>query len=269
MWSPSLAPKPKDWPEHVDVVGTFFEPLQVSSGENPSTGASNNLQQSASPELLSFLDSGSAPVFVGFGSMVIANPEHLIAMFLEAAASLKIRIVIQSGWTDISQEKFIAMAEEAQLNATCQKKKDIERNLFNEVIVIDEDSDGDSEFPEYVTISSSPQLTTMSNDSTAAVATRIIKKAIKKTEDERFSPTKQSSIASSSSSFSSSTSSTSGSGGRRTSNSFVDSVSHGIVAVAQFLQRPSNGSTSINTNNNCKSENQPHKVSILIIGYCR
>eukprot|EP01033_Poteriospumella_lacustris_P010913 gene10913-7762_t len=25
MWSPSIAPKPKDWPAHVDVVGSFFD----------------------------------------------------------------------------------------------------------------------------------------------------------------------------------------------------------------------------------------------------
>ena len=25
MWSPSLVPKPKDWPDYVDVVGAFEE----------------------------------------------------------------------------------------------------------------------------------------------------------------------------------------------------------------------------------------------------
>jgi hypothetical protein len=36
MWSPSFVPKPKDWPSHVDVVGTFFDAAAPKPSANPS-----------------------------------------------------------------------------------------------------------------------------------------------------------------------------------------------------------------------------------------
>jgi hypothetical protein len=45
MWSPSFVPKPKDWPSHVDVVGTFFD----AAAPKPSEAPSLNLKSPQAP----------------------------------------------------------------------------------------------------------------------------------------------------------------------------------------------------------------------------
>lgn len=59
-WSPELLPKPKDWKGHIDISGFYF--LDNEDGFTPPS------------DLKAFLDGGKAPVYVGFGSVVIADP---------------------------------------------------------------------------------------------------------------------------------------------------------------------------------------------------
>ncbi|KAG7399919.1 hypothetical protein PHYBOEH_007605 [Phytophthora boehmeriae] len=74
MWSPELVPKPKDWGDLYDVVGT------VTLKGDAST-------YTPTPELEAFLEGG--PIFVGFGSMVIDNPRDTTKMIIEAAKQAK------------------------------------------------------------------------------------------------------------------------------------------------------------------------------------
>ncbi|CAF4960177.1 unnamed protein product, partial [Rotaria socialis] len=54
-WSPSLVPKPADWPSHIDISGFFF--LDLATNFTP-------------PEdLVRFLESGDPPIYIGFGSI--------------------------------------------------------------------------------------------------------------------------------------------------------------------------------------------------------
>lgn len=182
MWSPALVPKPKDWPDHVDVVGMFNdsngddEGTQWSSPSplfpllnphslalSPVVDKPQHAAQSEtadfvpSAELLSFLAVGPQPqetistplsdsvlsrsctlsspsqphagkvIFVGFGSMKLedlavgegagsgltqANTkiENVVGLFLEAAAIMGLRIIVQSGWTSLTQQSFLELA---------------------------------------------------------------------------------------------------------------------------------------------------------------
>jgi hypothetical protein len=96
MWSPSLLPKPTDWPEQCRVVGTFrfnqisekkkaFDPIEAGFGD-----------------LENWLNSGPKPIFIGFGSMVIDNSEKLEEMIKIAAEKVQCRILVQSGWSKIN-----------------------------------------------------------------------------------------------------------------------------------------------------------------------
>ena len=256
MWSPAFVPKPKDWPDHVDIVGTFFDTAILSAtdtatataaaasaaegpssnnegtisieaesipspGTEPGTGVGSPsspfvqlsslefsepepestsfsappLQSPAtarggqqrgppaacvsdcaqaavlkrthaaaaatgekalaecktpvspageqhftpSAELLRFLGSpratatttttivsngpntaATAPVFVGFGSMVLDNAEEVISLFLQAAALANVRLLVQVGWSSggITPERFSQLAAEAERKAT-------------------------------------------------------------------------------------------------------------------------------------------------------
>jgi len=74
----------------------------------------------------SYLD--RPPIFVGFGSMVIKSLESVVSLFLEAAALIQVRIIVQMGWTDLSSERFSYLAREAQRKA----------DLIRQVVALDD-----------------------------------------------------------------------------------------------------------------------------------
>ena len=55
-----------------------------------------------SPDLEDWLAAGSPPVYVGFGSVPVPDPERLITAIDTATAELGLRAVVCSGWTDLS-----------------------------------------------------------------------------------------------------------------------------------------------------------------------
>ncbi|ETO69583.1 hypothetical protein F441_13726 [Phytophthora nicotianae CJ01A1] len=89
MWSPQLVPKPSDWGDLYDVIGTVT--LKGPASE-----------YSPSPELEAFLGNDGGPIFVGFGSMVLADPLATTKMIIEAATHAKMRVLIQSSWSDMA-----------------------------------------------------------------------------------------------------------------------------------------------------------------------
>lgn len=66
MWSPSFIPTPKDYGDHIDVIGNVFPPIDEKA-----------LSWVPPPDLLHWLfqkkadGSNDAPIFIGFGSMII------------------------------------------------------------------------------------------------------------------------------------------------------------------------------------------------------
>jgi sterol 3beta-glucosyltransferase len=102
MWSPSFCPKPHDWPEQCQVVGTFTQFF----GGNKKIGSIQ-----LSPEetiklsdLIEWIKAGPPPVFIGFGSMVVKDTTSLQKMIMEAAKELGTRIVVQSSWSKLDVE---------------------------------------------------------------------------------------------------------------------------------------------------------------------
>lgn len=87
MWSPTLCPKAKDWGAHVDVVGTLLHDT-VSS-----------VEYTPDPALAAFLDHPDKPAFIGFGSMVIADPQALYTIIVKAAKQTGTRMIVQSSWS--------------------------------------------------------------------------------------------------------------------------------------------------------------------------
>ena len=84
--SPSLIPKPTDWPSHISITGYCFL-------ETPDYVPSEELQQ--------FLRDAPAPVYIGFGSIVVPDPAALTALIFEAVRRSRVRALISSGWADI------------------------------------------------------------------------------------------------------------------------------------------------------------------------
>jgi UDP:flavonoid glycosyltransferase YjiC (YdhE family) len=83
-YSPTVLPKPSDWPDWVRVTGYWF--LDRTADWRPA------------PELVRFLESGPPPVYVGFGSMHARSAPSLTATVVEALRRTGQRGILLSGW---------------------------------------------------------------------------------------------------------------------------------------------------------------------------
>jgi sterol 3beta-glucosyltransferase len=81
-FSPSVIAKPADW-QNTEIVGDWF--LEATDW-------------TPSDELVAFLNNGAPPVYIGFGSMGIQDPEATAELILEAIARTGQRAILQSGW---------------------------------------------------------------------------------------------------------------------------------------------------------------------------
>ncbi|MFD9793162.1 glycosyltransferase [Streptomyces sp. NPDC059070] len=88
--SPTVLPRPADWRPGLEVGGYWWP--HPDPGWRPE------------PRLVDFLASGPPPVFVGFGSLVVADAERLGAVVREALRRAGLRGVVQAGWTGLSAE---------------------------------------------------------------------------------------------------------------------------------------------------------------------
>ncbi|KAI1198521.1 hypothetical protein F5X97DRAFT_299379 [Nemania serpens] len=83
-WSPALIPKPNDWGNHLDIAGFYF--LNLASSFTPE------------PELAAFLAAGPPPVYIGFGSIVVDDPDGLTRKIFDAVAQTGVRALVSKGW---------------------------------------------------------------------------------------------------------------------------------------------------------------------------
>lgn len=105
---PVLVPRPSDWPPGVRQTGFWI-------GQSNSRRTSGPIGQGpggpAEP-LEAFLAAGPAPVFVGFGSCPVADAAADLRMFVAAARSAGVRIVVQPGAVvDVPDENVFVMGE--------------------------------------------------------------------------------------------------------------------------------------------------------------
>ncbi len=100
MWSPSLLPRPSDWPEQCRVVGTCKYNPEKSNSNCQGLQVFNPIEAGFG-DVIQWLNAGPKPIIIGFGSMIIDNTEKLANMIMLAAARAKCRILVQSGWSKI------------------------------------------------------------------------------------------------------------------------------------------------------------------------
>ncbi|CAF0991068.1 unnamed protein product [Rotaria sordida] len=79
-WSPSVVPKPSDWPEYISVSGFFFLDLAKN--------------YKAPENLVRFLESGDPPIYIGFGSITGHDSRRILQIVLEALNSTGYRALL-------------------------------------------------------------------------------------------------------------------------------------------------------------------------------
>ncbi|MDN6556847.1 MAG: glycosyltransferase [Acidipropionibacterium acidipropionici] len=92
--SPALLAEPEDWPASARVVGDLAARVGHGSADTP--GAPSDR---LSPDLLSFLDAGPAPVYVGFGSMAVPDAGRIRDAVLGLSSDR--RVIFSPGWSGI------------------------------------------------------------------------------------------------------------------------------------------------------------------------
>lgn len=79
-----MIPKPKDWGTHITISGFFF--LSLANSFTPA------------PELATFLSAGPPPVYIGFGSIVVDDPNAMTKLIFEAVKKTGQRALVSKGW---------------------------------------------------------------------------------------------------------------------------------------------------------------------------
>lgn len=86
-FSRHVVPPPADWPDTVHTTGYWF---------------SEEDQAWQPPEpLVRFLSAGSAPVFIGFGSMPVRDRAQTLTLLLEAVRHSGQRAILHAGWAGL------------------------------------------------------------------------------------------------------------------------------------------------------------------------
>lgn len=91
-WSPALIPKPRDWGNKIDISGFFF--LNLATNYTPA------------PDLAEFLRAGPPPVYIGFGSIVVDDPNAMTAMIFEAVKQTGQRALVSKGWGGLGADEL-------------------------------------------------------------------------------------------------------------------------------------------------------------------
>jgi UDP:flavonoid glycosyltransferase YjiC (YdhE family) len=101
----ALIPKPQDWLENIGELMSIVEFTSTLASDSDRTDVSGFFFREMShyqlpPELLSFLEQGPPPVYIGFGSIVLEDPNQLLNMVLDAVKTAGARAIISKGWSN-------------------------------------------------------------------------------------------------------------------------------------------------------------------------
>jgi sterol 3beta-glucosyltransferase len=91
-YSALVLPKPTDWGDHLQVSGYWI--LDGPKGYQPET------------RLLQFLNAGSPPVYIGFGSMVDHEREVITRLIVDALDLADCRGILLGGWSNLGGEEL-------------------------------------------------------------------------------------------------------------------------------------------------------------------
>ena len=85
-FSEHVVPRPPDWGDQIHLTGWW-------SPEDP--------VWEPPPALRQFLAAGPPPVFIGFGSMPVADPARITALVVEAVQHSGVRAILHAGWAGL------------------------------------------------------------------------------------------------------------------------------------------------------------------------
>lgn len=106
-WSEALVPKPADWPSYIGIsppfhIQTHFCQSLMMCSDVCGFFFRDAPQYSPPSDLAEFLEAGPPPVYIGFGSIVLENPEKMLRTILDAVQAANVRAIVSKGWSNLS-----------------------------------------------------------------------------------------------------------------------------------------------------------------------
>ncbi|KAK8865790.1 hypothetical protein IAR55_000937 [Kwoniella newhampshirensis] len=96
-FSPSVVPPPLDWTEWIHVTGYWFL-------ENADESQAAEKKWTPPEGLVDFIDGahekGKKVVYIGFGSIVVSDPEEMTRCVVEAVVDSGVHAILSKGWSD-------------------------------------------------------------------------------------------------------------------------------------------------------------------------
>lgn len=90
QFSSHVIPRPSDWnSSNLYITGNYF--LDEDKVYNPP------------PELIEFINKGEKPIYLGFGSMTIRNPQQTAEILLEVIKTTKQRVILSPTWSEVEK----------------------------------------------------------------------------------------------------------------------------------------------------------------------
>lgn len=148
-WSPALVAKPGDWGSEIGtslLYSVLLEKLRVQAPCESSTdtyqtrcldvcGFFMRDEPTYSPptDLAHFLSTGPAPLYVGFGSIVLEDPERLHSAVVEAARARGVRLIISRGWSKLGGDS--ASSDDVFYLGDCPHGKWTLRSLISNMMI--------------------------------------------------------------------------------------------------------------------------------------
>ncbi len=88
-FSPQVVPRPIDWDDNIHITGYWFP--EDEAWQPPD-------------DLRAFIEAGAPPIFIGFGSMPIRDPQRTTQIILNAVQRTGQRAILHAGWGSIGQQ---------------------------------------------------------------------------------------------------------------------------------------------------------------------
>jgi len=85
-FSPSLLARPDDWPANNDITGFLFLP--------------GTTRDNIPDDLIRWLNEGDKPIYIGFGSIPIPNPQLISSIIKSLLQTTNHRFIFCQGWTN-------------------------------------------------------------------------------------------------------------------------------------------------------------------------
>ena len=98
-YSEAVTPRPTSWPAWYCQTGYWYLPPPALTHTSHTSG------WKPPADLVAFIEQGSRPIYIGFGSMVDENSQGLTDLIINATRMAGVRAVLHTGWAGLSQKE--------------------------------------------------------------------------------------------------------------------------------------------------------------------